>query len=176
MLNDKQLKDALLIDKNRGFELLFKRYYRPMCMVGVRYKIDIATTEDLVQDIFTILYETEEYKNILNIKSYLFTAIRNRCFNSIKRVNLIDLNSMNDLFYFDEDDSEYINDKKKELQKNIDQLPEACREVLIASVFSEMKYAEIAEEFGISINTVKTHLKKAKKSLQNNIRKVIMLF
>lgn len=46
-----------------------------------------------------------------------------------------------------------------ELKRSIDELPLECRRVFYKSRFEQKKYEEIAEELGISVNTVKYHIK-----------------
>jgi RNA polymerase sigma-70 factor (ECF subfamily) len=45
--------------------------------------------------------------------------------------------------------------------KAVDSLPEECGRVFRLSRFEEKKYEEIARELGISVNTVKYHVKHA---------------
>ena len=54
---------------------------------------------------------------------------------------------------------------KKELehkiQEVIQKLPPVCKQVFMMSRFREMSYEEISQELGISVNTVKYHIKNA---------------
>ncbi len=49
------------------------------------------------------------------------------------------------------------------------ELPEQCRRCTLLYVNSELKYHEIADLLGISLNTVKAHLHKAKGDLRNKL-------
>ena len=50
-------------------------------------------------------------------------------------------------------------------------------DVLIKCVVEGKKYKEVAEELGISLNTVKTHLARALRFLRNELEdRVIMFF
>ncbi len=53
-----------------------------------------------------------------------------------------------------------------ELTRSIEELPVECRTVFKKSRFEQKKYEEIALELGISINTVKYHIKNALSLLQ----------
>ena len=65
---------------------------------------------------------------------------------------------------------EYSYQSEKELQEIIqralDTLPERCREVFIKSRIEGLKYKEISEELGISVNTVENHIVTALKKLR----------
>lgn len=50
-------------------------------------------------------------------------------------------------------------------------LPEMQRTVLVAKVYDEMTFAEIAEELDISVSTAKTHYVRAVGSLRDRLRK-----
>jgi len=51
----------------------------------------------------------------------------------------------------------------------INKLPEKCRQIFMMCKYDDLSYAEIAELQNISINTVKTQLKRAVKSLTKNL-------
>ena len=65
---------------------------------------------------------------------------------------------------------EYSYQSEKELQEIIqralDTLPERCREVFIKRRIEGLKYKEISEELGISVNTVENHIVTALKKLR----------
>ena len=80
-----------LVDSSRpiagdrpAFERLFREHYRPLCAFAMQYVKDGDRAQDLVQDLFIRLWEERERLNIAtSIKSYLFTAVRNRCLNAL---------------------------------------------------------------------------------------------
>ena len=51
----------------------------------------------------------------------------------------------------------------------IDKLPKACRDVFLMSKRDGMKYADIAEELGISMKTVEAHVSKAYKKIRKEV-------
>ena len=64
-----------------------------------------------------------------------------------QRSNLLDVRNIEELF------SLYV--------KALDRLPERCREVFIRIREEKQSYAQVAEELGISMNTVDAQLQKA---------------
>ena len=62
-----------------------------------------------------------------------------------------------------------------ELKRSIDELPLECRRVFYKSRFEQKKYEEIAEELGISVNTVKYHIKNALAFLQKRLGNYLKL-
>ena len=61
------------------------------------------------------------------------------------------------------------------VQKAIDALPDECRRVFIESRMEEKSYQEIADELGITINTVKYHIKNALRQLRETLGPQLML-
>ena len=64
------------------------------------------------------------------------------------------------------------------LWEAVNSLPEQCRVILKLVVLEEMKYAEVAEKLGISLNTVKTQMKIAYRELRGKLsgKQLFLLF
>ncbi len=60
-----------------------------------------------------------------------------------------------------------------EIMNAIGRLPEECRKVFLLSRFEEKKYEEIATVLGISVNTVKYHIKRALNLLREDLGKYL---
>ena len=69
---------------------------------------------------------------------------------------------------------------KKELehkiQEVIQKLPPVCKQVFMMSRFREMSYEEISQELGISVNTVKYHIKNALVVLKKEFGTFLCIF
>ena len=149
------------------FKENFRMYYRPLCLFVLHYLHDIDNAEDTVQDCFAELWERKDSgMEISDIKSYLYSMVRNRCIDIVKKDSLIDNNVQ-------PSDLEGI---ISEEWTAIDSLPEKCREVFLLAKRDGMKYEEIAVRMNISVNTVKNQMNKALKNLKEGIRKVYMFF
>ena len=95
--------------------------------------------------------------------------VRNRCLNYLKTIKITDNFSFLDfnisLITEHVYDSSLEKDKSKVYNKVleiVDTLPEKMQQVVKLKFLHNYKYAQIAEELGVSINTVKTQLKRAK--------------
>ena len=55
------------------------------------------------------------------------------------------------------------------VEEEIEKLPEQRREILKMSVYGKMSYPQIAEITGLSVNTIKTHMKKAYQDLRESL-------
>ena len=76
----------------------------------------------------------------------------------------------------DDDDAQERSQTEAKLWTAIDSLPEKCREVFIMSKRDGLKYEEIAEELGLSVNTVRNQISKALKVLKEGVHKLYTFF
>lgn len=114
------------------------------------------------------------------MKAYLFTSVRNHSLNYIKREKVIGSIDYEDETIVDEEniiDDKIVNEELyTAVQKAINKLPEQCREIYLMNRYDELSYQEIADIKSISINTVKTQMKRALKSLRENLSYLKILF
>ena len=73
----------------QSFEVLFRQYYQMLCSYAYRFVNDPDTAEEIVQDLFYKLWEKREELQInTSVKSYLFSAVHNRCLKFIEHRNV----------------------------------------------------------------------------------------
>ena len=63
----------------------------------------------------------------------------------------------------------------RKLYAEIARLPEQCRKVFEQIVLKDMKYKEVADFLGLSVNTVKTHFARALKQLRSSLQ-ILLVF
>ena len=158
------------------FVKLYKLYYPKMFAFAKNYVPANEDAENIVQDVFLILWERKEEIEIsFTLTTYLFTLVKNRCLNFL-RLKLIEeeYNSQmkEELGFklYALETFNYSYQSEEELQEVIrralDTLPERCREVFIKSRIEGLKYKEISDELGISVNTVENQMVTALKKLR----------
>lgn len=147
------------------------------------YLFDQAASEDVVQETYIYLWENIDKINIeTSVKAYLYTMVRNRCYNFLKSIKItddakyLDLNasliSNQNLELFSEEDTDIV---YNQILKIVDSLPVKMQEIFKLKFFSNYKYSEIADELGISVNTVKTQLKRAKSKINESLTCILIL-
>jgi len=161
-----------------AFSYLFRRYYEPLYQFSGRFVKDPQTAENIVQDVFVKLWTNRKKCQIkTSVKSYLYTAVKNYSLNYLKLAKKtvyfeIESNYLPD--FGSSPEMEYIeNEMSTEIHKEIDKLPEQCRQIYLMKRYDNLKYSEIADILNISINTVKTQMKRAMKSLLKNLSYLI---
>ena len=162
-----------------NFDDLFRYNYRPLCLYALHYLQDVDLSEDIVQESYAALWEKlQEGEHILNRKSYLYMMVRNRCLDHLRKKGIPteSLKPCDTYGIIDDDDAQERSQTEAKLWTAIDSLPEKCREVFIMSKRDGLKYEEIAEELGLSVNTVRNQISKALKVLKEGVHKLYIFF
>lgn len=184
--------ESLIIEQlkqgnEEAYRYLYRYHYVSLCHVAKEYVGDEVLAEHLVGDVIFHLWEVHEALDIhISLRSYLVRAVRNRCLDyldSRKQKHEISFSELEDgdllgERYIPADDYPLGTLLEKELdheiRRAISRLPEECRRVFLKSRFEEKKYEEIARELGISINTVKYHIKNALSLLGKELGKYLL--
>ncbi len=187
--------EELLIKKlrkgdERAFRLLYDRHYMLLCRFANQLLNNAALAEEVVDDVIFYLWEHRQEVEIrYSIRAYLMRAVRNRCLNELQLQSHreeLHISSFLSPESMDFLDSLFVDNKQplgmlleqeleEELKRSIDELPLECRKVFYKSRFEQKKYEEIATELGISVNTVKYHIKNALAFLQRRLGSYLKL-
>lgn len=152
---------------------LFNTYYISLCKRSYLYVNDHDKAKDIVQEVFVKLLEKKRVDHILNIKSYLYKAVINDSIKQLEKQRKLkpfnpELASQN--FVEDSVEKRTIqNEINVQLLSELDLLPKKCKEVFIACVLEGLSYKDAAENFDVSVNTIKTQIKKAYKILRKTV-------
>jgi RNA polymerase sigma-70 factor (ECF subfamily) len=161
------IKQAFTEEPNKGFELLYNRYYKPLCSHAVRFVYSKDVAEDIIAEIFYNIWKNQVFLHInVSFRSYLFTAVRNRCFLYLQQEHNKSTPLENPIFQFPEpsiapDQMLFYDDLQKQIEQAIEQLPPQCQKVFLMNRFEGKKYKEIAEELQLALKTVEAHINKA---------------
>lgn len=159
----------------KTFETLYKEHFVFFSLVSYNIVKDKDVAKDIVQDFFTYLWEKEEALNFtISFKAYGTKAVKNLSLQYLEKHKTISLKTEKLAIQKSEEQMIFENseeNKKPKIQTLVEKIPQARREIFISHVVEGLSYAEIAEDQNISINTVKTQMKRAYASLresQNN--------
>lgn len=157
-----------------AFERVFKMHYNALRVQAFLLLDNKEEAEDQVQQLFLDIWNRELYRNIQDsLKAYLHTAIRNRCLNFIaqsrQRNSLRIVYSENLAQQEEQTETESVLDGR--FQHAIEQLPRQRSKAFRLVYLEEKKYLQAAEEMGISINSLKSHLKLAIKFLKIQLQR-----
>lgn len=171
------------------FENIYLAYFSKMKHFARVYVLSEEEAENIVQDVFTELWEKKEVITMpVNLIAYLFTSVKNKCLNYLRHQNVkqevsdemqeahrlalrASLNSLEtfDNELFSEDDIAGM------LQKALDSLSERCRQIFVMNKIEGKKQKDIAAELNISVNTVETQMGIAYKKLRKELKDYLPL-
>ncbi|NJC20579.1 RNA polymerase sigma-70 factor [Butyricimonas paravirosa] len=171
---DKKLFAAIIQGDRNAFGNLFQKYYQVLCNYALTYLDSTSEAEDAVQDVFVYVWNNREVIVVgVSVKSYLYTSVKHRALNVLKH-QAMERNHSRLLVEFLEDlaREEYSEEETMQLEKirqALQVLPSQCRTVFMMSSLEGKKYKEIAEELNISVNTVKSHILKAYRTIREYV-------
>ena len=160
------------INRKDIFERLFSDYYGILVCYAQKYTKREDIAEDIVQDVFASLWEENRiFPSQANFRSFLYISIRNAAFDYLRHQNVESryIEEALTANRFLSDDSFQKEEVFRLLFKQIDLLPERCREIFLLHLEGYDNDA-IAKKLSLSIETVKTQKKRAMKTLRNNLK------
>lgn len=172
------------------FKEVYISYYARLKRFARQYVAREEDAENIVQDIFFELWEKQlEFSSFINLNGFLFTMLKNRCIDFLRRETLeqevsktIQDEQSRELKMKFESlealDSAFLNqpDIDALIQNAIDSLPEKCREIFMMNKFEGKKQKVIARELDISIHTVESQMAIAYKKLKVILKDHFLLF
>lgn len=82
--------EALTDRADIKFEDIYLSYFSKMKHFAQEYVVLEEDAENIVQDVFTELWEKREMLNMpINLIAYLFTTIKNKCLNHLRHKTIV---------------------------------------------------------------------------------------
>ena len=166
-----------------AFEYFFKTYIDSLYAYALGFCQDVEFAEDVVQEAFVRFWTMREKISYSDsIYGYLQRSVRNICINQQVHAKVEEkyrqeiLNTEEEVF--DWENLDELEELRHQLLEAIDRLPEKCREIFVLSCVEGLKYAEVCDKLGVSINTVKTQVRFGYRKLRDDLNvpaKIIIL-
>ncbi|MFD2553563.1 RNA polymerase sigma factor [Sphingobacterium tabacisoli] len=164
------------------FKRIFEQYYRTVFNYAYGFCKNKHDAEEVTQETFTKLFLYR--KRLLDDSNMLpfLLAVSKRIAISLFRKKVIRENSVADIRLATETVSHntketiYNNELHTALEKIIAELPIQQQRVFVLNKMEDLSYQEIADQMGISKNTVKNHLIVASKSVRIKLQKLLYIF
>lgn len=181
-LSDIELAGLLRSGDKLAFSEIFNRYWDKTYIHALKMLQDEDEAKDLVQDLFTSLWERSADLNLqTNFAGYLYMMTRNRVLNFIRQkktrssfedalASYIETNQHSVL--------EQISEKElaQAFESEIMNLPARMREIFILSRSKYLSHREIGLELHISDNTVKKQISNALKIIRVKLNRTMGVF
>ena len=174
----------LMLDVKAGdeasFDLLLQRYRRPLVSFLHRMVRDVATAEDLAQEVFLRVYRARaQYSPSAKFTTWLFRIATNLALNSVRdnRYHKMEVSSDGPLEDNQApmeiparemriDDRMVERDKSQFIRRAIASLPEKQRAAVLLHKYEEMDYCDIARILDCSESALKSLLFRAYETLR----------
>ncbi len=156
---------------------LYDLHYRALCYYAEQLTGDKEEAEDIAVDTFLkLLHKKNDFDNLADIKSFLYRATRNACFDYLRKNKRKDRRNRELTFLAEPDelfgDQEMIITKVLQvIYAEVENLPGQCKQVFKLLFMEGKSTAEVATEMGISTQTVLNQKSKALQSLRLSLYK-----
>ena len=185
--SESQLVQLIKDGREAAWKELFDIYYTKLCYVAVDYVSDDFIAEAIVGDVMYNLWTIRKRLDIhTSLEGYLRNAVRNACKNYLQLKNVkLEKDSIDDrtadspdISYNGTDPLSLLldNELQEKINAAIDDLPDDCGRVFRMSRKEGLSNAEIAQQLGISINTVKYHIRNALHLLRQALGPYLAVF
>ncbi len=165
---------------NIAFEEIFNLYWQQLYNIANRSLRSHEESEEIVQELFTTLWQQKSTLRILNISSYLTCAVKKRVIDKI-RLKLVHEKYWDYYSAFrtdhgqDTENTVCFNELNQELEKAIDRLPQKSRQVFRLNRLEGRSISEIAGFLKISERAIEYHLTKSVRELRIYLKDFILL-
>lgn len=180
--SDEKLVQLTLEGDHDAFAVLVKKYQSQIHALAWRKIGDFHTAEDITQEVFLTAYQKlATLTHPDRFAKWLYVIANNLCVTWLRKqaaqpqlqsLTLTNPEELAELCY-----SEYIEQQRKEtgkesdralIQKLLDKLRENDRTVITLYYLAELSYEEISKLLGVSINTIKSRLSRARQRLKKH--------
>ena len=186
--DDVQLVDRILSGNDEAFNLLVRKYEKSI-HAHVWQKIgDFHYAEEITQDIFFQTYKKlSTLKDPNQFAGWLYAVANRLCIDWMRKQkpamqSLEDtpLRAIDNLTYeryvLEQRESEATERRYETVEKLLAKLPESERTVMMLYYLSEMKAKEVGKSLGVSVNTIRSRLHRARKRLHADQELLIQEF
>ncbi|MBF0492434.1 MAG: RNA polymerase sigma factor [Deltaproteobacteria bacterium] len=185
--SDEELMRFYKNGDSKVFSEIFKRHKRSVYNYILRFTNQKEESEEIFQEVFIRIHRAAAlYEPTAKFKTWMFTIVRNLCIDFYRKKKLRKQESLDaPLKAGDESSSNryeiYKDEKPNQEAKNSDvqiaqmidnalqQINEDQREVFLMREKGGLKFEEIAEVLGVSVNTVKSRMRYAMEALRKII-------
>ncbi|MCC8035725.1 MAG: RNA polymerase sigma-70 factor [Rikenellaceae bacterium] len=174
--------------EQQRFEELYKKYKPRFITLARSYVRNIIVAEDIVMDSFVAYWERRETIDRETVLPYLFTVIKNKSLNWLRRENAriqknasiyserikdieININSLNNL----DTDLLFASEIQEIVDRVLERMPEKTRLVFLENRDNGLTYKEIAEKLDISYRQVDYEMQKALTAFRGALKDYLLV-
>jgi RNA polymerase sigma-70 factor (family 1) len=180
LLADNVLLQLLKISDELAYKEIYVRYWRCLYRSAVSKTNSKEVAEDIVQSVFTDLWDRREQHTINSIGAYLETAVKYQVINYIrsaisKRAQYAGLGELQKAEENAADVPLLIQELNAAIDKAISQLPQKTQTIFRLSRFEKHSNKDISQIMDLSEKAVEYHITQSLKSLRFFLRDFILV-
>lgn len=170
--NENELLAKVALGEETAFRELFERYKHKIYSFALYLTHSDSIAEEVTQEIFIKIWNHRSQLQEINyFKSWLRVLIRNHTYTILhriaqERIILKKISVQTDSHASVTEIDVLTREYNRLLDQAIARLPTQQKKVYVMSRKEGMKHDMIADEMGISLNTVKNHMKAALRSIR----------
>jgi RNA polymerase sigma-70 factor (family 1) len=174
-LTDEQLTILLKKGDQQAFTEIYNRYAESLAGFAASKLYDLDDAKDILHDLFVKFWENREQLYIIsNLQSYLFSIIRHRIIDKIRKNITREeyasiAQSLTAVYPHSIDKHVEAKELEQTIGKLLNQLPPRVKEIYKLSREQGLSNHEIAEKLNLSEQTIKNQLSTALKHLRKSL-------
>lgn len=172
--SDEVLWMAIQNSDDKAFNILFNRYWKKIHSTVLHYIKEPEIAEQVVQDVFVVLWKRREHLMIENFEKYIHATARYHVFKEMKAKKRAIVEYTDDYHSYEGDSTRNLgelrlsyHDVENQVNNYLAPLPKRCREIFWLSRIENLSNDEIAERFCISKRSVENQITIASKHIRN---------
>lgn len=173
-LHTAELFSRIAQSDERAYGSLVTQYSDQVYAYCLKFAKQPYYAEELTQEVFIRLWTyRHQLTHVKSWDSYLYKVSKNTALRFMKRVAKEQQLKQDVLQHFFSQQPPVVPTNQhwlSQIQRAIQALPQRRRRAFTMSRIDGLTHAEIAEELNISPNTVKEHIVKAKKAIQQHLK------
>lgn len=162
-----------VIITQREFEKLYNDKYMQLYYLAYDYVGDEELSRDIVGEVFARMWKMRDRLQTETLGSYLYVSVRNLSLDHLhkqKQKTNFEKEFACSLEEFEVDDWEARDDRIRQMQHELKQMPERVQLVLKERFFNERSNQEVASQIGITEAGVKKLITRAFAHLRRRIK------
>ena len=185
-MNDKATNDQFLLERlkkgdEKAFRSIYEKYWEGLFSVAYHWVRSKETSKELLQDLFTQLWEKRESLHIRkSFRAYLFTALKYKVYNyldaeEVRNRHMIQMKRQTVHTEITPEELLNYRETKAVLEKAVKALPVKTRKIFVLSRYHHYSIEEIAKKMHLSPKAVEYHITKSLKQLKYAIKGILLL-
>ena len=184
--NDVQLIRRILSGNDEAFSVLVRKHQKSIHALAWRKVGDFHIAEEITQDTFLQVYKNlEQLKNPNQFAGWIYVIANRLCLKWLEK-NKLAVQSLDDTpmeeieeiaytdYVSEQRQTEVAEDRHELVKKLLAKLPESERTVVTLFYLGEMTAKEIGKFLGVSVNTVKSRLRRGRERLQERQEELLV--